>query len=52
MQAGELLWTPAPDRIRRANVTALADWLARERGRQLADYRALWRWSAEDSIPK
>jgi len=48
MQAGELLWTPAPDRIRRANVTALADWLARERGRQLADYRALWRWSVED----
>ena len=48
MQAGELLWTPAPDRIRRANVTALADWLARERGRQLADYRTLWRWSVED----
>jgi len=48
MRAGELLWTPGPDRIRRANVTALADWLARERGRQLADYRALWRWSVED----
>jgi acetoacetyl-CoA synthetase len=48
MQAGELLWTPGPDRIRRANVTALADWLARERGRQFADYRALWRWSVED----
>ena len=48
MRAGELLWTPGPDRIRRANVTALADWLARERGRQLADYRTLWRWSVED----
>src|SRR6516162_10154361 len=48
MQAGELLWTPAPDRIRRANVTALADWLARERGRQLTDYGALWRWSVQD----
>jgi acetoacetyl-CoA synthetase len=48
MRAGEPLWTPGPDRIRRANVTALADWLARERGRQFADYRALWRWSVED----
>src|SRR3974390_1406448 len=48
MQPGELLWTPGPDRIRHANVTALADWLARERGRHFADYRALWRWSVED----
>jgi acetoacetyl-CoA synthetase len=48
MQPGELLWTPGPERIRCANVTALADWLARERGRQFADYRALWRWSVED----
>ncbi|HZC86072.1 MAG TPA: acetoacetate--CoA ligase, partial [Steroidobacteraceae bacterium] len=48
MQPGELLWTPVPERIRRANVTALADWLARERGRHFADYRALWRWSVED----
>ena len=48
MQPGELLWTPVPERIRQANVTALADWLARERGRHFADYRALWRWSVED----
>ena len=48
MQPGELLWTPPPDRIRRANVTALAEWLARERGKHLADYHALWRWSVED----
>jgi acetoacetyl-CoA synthetase len=48
MQPGELLWTPGPDRIRYANVTALAEWLARERGRHLADYHALWRWSVED----
>jgi acetoacetyl-CoA synthetase len=48
MQPGELLWTPGPERIRQANVTALADWLARERGRQFADYGALWRWSVED----
>ena len=48
MQPGELLWTPPSERIRQANVTALADWLARERGRHFADYRALWRWSVED----
>jgi len=48
MQPGELLWTPGPERIRRANVTAFADWLARERGRRFADYTALWRWSVED----
>jgi acetoacetyl-CoA synthetase len=48
MQPGELLWAPEPDRIRRANVTALGDWLALERGRHFADYRALWRWSVED----
>ena len=48
MQPGELLWTPPPDRIRRANVTALAEWLARERGKHFADYHALWRWSVED----
>ena len=48
MQPGELLWTPVPERIRQANVTALADWLARERGRHFADYRALWRWPVED----
>src|SRR5262249_4346955 len=48
MQPGELLWTPGPERIRQANVTALSDWLARERGRRFADYAALWRWSVED----
>jgi acetoacetyl-CoA synthetase len=48
MQPGELLWTPGPERIRQANVTALSDWLARERGRHFTDYAALWRWSVED----
>ncbi|HVN44502.1 MAG TPA: acetoacetate--CoA ligase [Steroidobacteraceae bacterium] len=48
MLPGELLWTPPPDRIRHANVTALTEWLARERGRHFPDYQALWRWSVED----
>ncbi len=48
MQPGELLWTPSAERIRHANVTAFAAWLARERGRRFADYGALWRWSVGD----
>ena len=48
MQPGEILWTPGPERVRQANVTAFTDWLARERGRRFADYNALWRWSVED----
>jgi acetoacetyl-CoA synthetase len=45
---GDLLWTPQPDRVNRANVTAFARWLERSRGRQLGDYEALWRWSVTD----
>src|SRR6201987_5984104 len=48
MQPGELLWTPGPERVRLANVTALADWLAREPGRQFEDYHAPWGWAVED----
>jgi acetoacetyl-CoA synthetase len=48
MQPGEILWTPGPERVRQANVTAFTEWLARERGRRFADYNALWRWSVED----
>ena len=48
MQPGEILWTPDPERVRQANITAFTEWLARERGRRFADYNALWRWSVED----
>ena len=48
MQPGEILWTPGPERVRQANITAFTEWLARERGRRFADYNALWRWSVED----
>jgi acetoacetyl-CoA synthetase len=48
MQPGDLLWTPGPERIRSANVTALCEWLARERGLHIEDYAALWRWSVTD----
>ena len=41
-------WTPSPERIKNAKVTAFINWLASERGIQLADYDALWRWSVTD----
>ncbi len=48
VREGDLLWTPQPDRIARANVTAFRHWLATERGRTFGDYDALWRWSVTD----
>ena len=48
VREGDLLWTPGPDRVSRANVTAFARWLARERGLDFADYDALWHWSVTD----
>ena len=43
----EPLWTADRDTLERANVTAFMRWLREERGRPLADYHALWRWSVE-----
>src|SRR6266536_3064721 len=50
VREGDLLWTPGPDRIERANVTAFIRWLARERGLDFEGdgYPALWRWSVTD----
>jgi acetoacetyl-CoA synthetase len=48
VREGDLLWTPGPDRVARANVTAFARWLAAERGLHLDGYPALWRWSVTD----
>ena len=45
---GDLLWTPSPDKVARANLTAFTAWLARERGLRFGDYDALWRWSVTD----
>ena len=41
-------WTPSPERIKNARVTAFIDWLARNRGITLADYDGLWRWAVTD----
>ncbi len=48
VREGDLLWTPGPDRVGRANVTAFIRWLARERGLGFDGYQALWRWSVTD----
>ena len=48
VRESDLLWTPGPDRVARANVTAFTGWLGRERGRHFGDYDALWRWSVTD----
>ncbi|MBV9915104.1 MAG: acetoacetate--CoA ligase [Solirubrobacterales bacterium] len=44
----EILWTPTPERVRRATITRYADWLANARALSVDDYHALWRWSVED----
>jgi acetoacetyl-CoA synthetase len=42
---GDLLWTPSPERIERAYLTAFRGWLAKERGLHFANYDELWDWS-------
>ncbi|WP_239333666.1 acetoacetate--CoA ligase [Frankia sp. CiP3] len=46
--AGRRLWTPSPQRVRAAGVTAYLDWLATERDRKLSGATALWQWSVDD----
>ena len=42
------LWTPSPERVAAADVTAFRGWLAAERGIVFDDVAALWRWSVDD----
>jgi hypothetical protein len=48
VQEGDVLWTPDPDRIAAANITAFNRWLARHRGLDFPDYASMWRWSVTD----
>src|SRR5690348_12502007 len=48
VEEGELLWTPSPERVERANLTRYRRWLAETRGLRFADYNALWRWSTTE----
>jgi acetoacetyl-CoA synthetase len=41
-----VLWTPSSERVRRAEITRYAEWVADRAGRHVtASYDALWRWS-------
>jgi acetoacetyl-CoA synthetase len=45
---GDLLWTPPPERVDGANITAFTRWLRQTRGLEFDGYAALWRWSVTD----
>jgi acetoacetyl-CoA synthetase len=48
LNEGDLLWTPSPERVNKANLTAFTRWLATERGKSFGSYAELWRWSVDD----
>jgi acetoacetyl-CoA synthetase len=45
---GDVLWTPPADVRETTEIGRFLNWLRDERGRDLADYDALWRWSVSD----
>jgi acetoacetyl-CoA synthetase len=46
--APEKLWEPSAELAERSRLREFMRWLAAERGVELDDYDALWRWSVED----
>lgn len=48
VQQGDLLWTPTPAHVERAELTRFLRWLEAERGLAFADYEALRAWSVAD----
>ena len=49
VKEGEKLWTPSAAFAQGSNVAAYIRWLKAERGVDVADYPALWRWSVQDT---
>jgi acetoacetyl-CoA synthetase len=45
---GDVLWTPPADVRETTEIGRFLNWLRDERGRDLAGYDELWRWSVED----
>ena len=43
-----ILWEPSAELVENARLTEYRRWLAAERGIELDDYAALWRWSVQD----
>src|SRR6516164_1677356 len=48
IRAGDLIWTPARERIENANITAFMAWLKQTRGLEFGGYPELWEWSVTD----
>ena len=46
--APEVLWSPTPEAVAHTRIARFRTWLASERGVELADYAALWRWSVDE----
>jgi len=45
---GDVLWRPPADVLERSRVGRFARWLHEQRGLDLRDHDALWRWSVDD----
>jgi acetoacetyl-CoA synthetase len=48
IKEGDLLWTPGPERVANARLTAFVNWLRTDRQRNFDTYAQLWRWSVTD----
>ncbi len=49
VKAGDLVWTPTPERVAGANITAFTGWLKETRGLEFANYPDLWQWSVTET---
>src|SRR4051795_8334107 len=48
MAIGDVLWSPPRDALETSEIGRFVTWLHEERGRDLAGYDELWRWSVDD----
>jgi acetoacetyl-CoA synthetase len=48
MAIGDVLWSPPLDALETSEIGRFLTWLREERGRDLAGYDELWRWSVDD----
>jgi acetoacetyl-CoA synthetase len=46
--AGDVVWRPPSDVLETSRVGQFVGWLGEQRGMDLRDHEALWRWSVED----
>lgn len=46
---GELVWTPAPERVAAAQLSQFMSWLVRRRHLSFGSYQELWRWSSTET---